>query len=64
MVLGFSQSANSNISMLYRVFKKFGNRHNTLVKTDKQQYVNNIILIMWLNNLPDKCASALSSVYL
>lgn len=36
----------------------------SLVKTDKQQYDNYIILIMWLNNLPYKCASAVLYVYL
>lgn len=33
-----------------------------LVKTDKQQYDNNIILMMWLSNLPYKCASAVLSI--
>jgi len=29
-----------------------------LVKTDKREYDNNIILMMWLNSLPDNCALA------
>jgi len=42
--------------MLHRVSKKFANSRIRLVKTDKWQYDNNIVLMMWLNSLPDKCA--------